>query len=300
MPARFLLCLLSGSFAFAGCLPVTGSRILARDLALADPQFSAIPSTLVVGFAPAPGIKRIYPAAELERIARANGVSVRDPADICFELPMRPIEEQDVAAAMRRSLPAGAELKIVELQKNPAPAGQVEFSMDGLEPATPTSAGTQLWRGNVRYAETLKAPVWARVLITARVTTVVAATDLPANSVVDASSLRVETRIGPIEREKTASRIEDVSGRMLTRALKAGTPVPVALLAEVPAVRRGDQVEVEVQCGRAHLRFEAVAESAGSEGDTVELRNPISGKTFRARIAPGGRVVLNIGAGQKL
>ncbi len=43
------------SCAFAGCFPVTGDRILGRDLALADPQFSAMPSSFIVSSAPMPG-----------------------------------------------------------------------------------------------------------------------------------------------------------------------------------------------------------------------------------------------------
>ncbi len=41
---------------------------------------------------------------------------------------------------------------------------------------------------------------------------------------------------------------------------------------------------VDVQSGFAHLQFDAVAESSANEGDVIELRNPSSGKTFRAKL----------------
>src|SRR5579863_9918852 len=85
----------SGS-AYAGCIPVTGNRILGRDLALADPRFSALPASLTVGFAPPPGAERIYAAPELQRLARANGITVTGAGDICFELPMVHLKEDDV------------------------------------------------------------------------------------------------------------------------------------------------------------------------------------------------------------
>src|SRR5690349_3918585 len=103
--------------AFAACVPVRGDRILGPDLALADPRFAAVPDTEVIGFAPAPGSTRIFRAPELMRIARAHGLSVHDPAEVCFEIPMRQVAAEEVVQAMRRSLPAGTTLTIVELAK---------------------------------------------------------------------------------------------------------------------------------------------------------------------------------------
>src|ERR1700733_11048018 len=126
MPTRLPLIIILSGLASAACLPITGNRILGRDLALADPQFSALPATLTVGFAPSPGTKRIYSAAELQRLARANGIASTEPVALCFQLPMRQIGEEDAAAAMRRVLPDGASLKIVELPKIDVPAGELE------------------------------------------------------------------------------------------------------------------------------------------------------------------------------
>jgi len=290
--------------ACAGCFPVAGPRILARDLALADSRFSALPSTLAVGFAPDPGGKRIYTTAELERIGRANGVKLENPADICFELPMRHVREEDAEAAMRRSLPAAAELRIIELAQSDVPAGQLEFPLEGLEPAPPSAPGAQpwpqLWRGYVKYADTRRAPFWARVSILVNYTAVIASRDLPLNAVVDAALLHIESRTGALTREKVASRIEEVSGRLVKRAVGAGSPIPLSSLTDLPAVRRGDSVQVDVESGAAHLRFTAVAESTANEGDTIELRNPLSGKTFRAKLDHGPRVLLVVTVGQSL
>jgi flagellar basal body P-ring formation protein FlgA len=300
MTTRLLLAAALPSLAFAGCFPVTGPRILARDLALADSRFSALPSTLAVGFAPDPGGKRVYTAAELERVTRANGVRLENLGDICFELPMLHVREEDAEAAMRHSLPADAELKIVELAKSDVPAGQLEFPLDGLEPPSPAAPGTQLWRGYVKYAETRRAAFWARVSVLVRYTAVIANKDLPVNGIVDSAQVRIESRTGPLVREKAASRIEEVSGRLLKRAVAAGAPIPLASLTDLPAVRRGDSVQVDVESGGAHLRFTAIAESAANEGDMIELLNPLSGKTFRARLDRGPRVLLVVTLGQSL
>jgi flagella basal body P-ring formation protein FlgA len=129
---------------------------------------------------------------------------------------------------------------------------------------------------------------------------VIAGKDLAPGVPISADSLRIETRTGPLERERPATRIEDVRGRLPRRAVKAGSVVPLAILADAPTVRKGDPVTVEVQSGPAHLRFEAVAESAACEGEMVELRNPASGKTFRARLDTGAKALIVIAAGQRL
>ncbi len=281
----------------AGCLPVAGNRILGRDLARADARFSALPADVTVGFAPSPGNSRIYPAAELERIARAHGIPLPEPQQTCFELTMTELKEDDVAAAMLRALPAELkvtrqDLKILELSKAPVPAGEVEFPIEGLEPAGPTSSGVQLWRGFVKYADKRRAVCWARVALNTHYTIVVADKDLPLNSPVNATSLRVESRTGPFQRSKTATRIEEVAGRVPDRAVRAGETIPLAILAVPPQVRRGDSVAVDVQSGFAHIQFDAVAESSANEGDVIELRNPSSGKTFRARLNSGSRAVV--------
>lgn len=299
---KWLLLLISFSTAglSAGCIPVTGNRILGRDLALADPLFSALPATLTVGFAPAPGTKRVYATLELQRLARANGISAGSPENICFELPMARLTEEDTASAMRRSLPPEASLKIVELANFDVPAGLLEFPVEGLEPPTPASHGVQLWRGYVKYAETRRFSFWARVEVTVKFTAVVAGTDLPMGTPISAGSLRIEARTGTLARENPATRIEEVQGRIPKRTLMAGSVIPIAVLTEAPAVRRGDPVAVEVRSGPASLRFEAIAENSGRDGDTVELRNPFNGKTFKARLDPGPKALIIITAGQTL
>jgi flagella basal body P-ring formation protein FlgA len=298
---KFLLLLATSSgIAFAGCIPVTGNRILGRDLAFADARFSALPASLTVGFTPAPGTKRVFATLELQRLARANGISAGDPEDVCFELTMLRLKEEDVYAAMRRSLPVQAALKIVELVHFDVPAGRVEFPIEGLEPPAPSNHGVQLWRGNVKYAETRRMAVWARVEITVKATAVVANKDLPANVPISAASLRIEDRTGPLDREKAATRIEEVQGRMPKRSLQAGAVVPLAILVDAPTVRRGDPVAVEVWSGPARLQFQAIAESSARDGDIIDLRNPFNGKTFKARLDPGARALVVITAGQKL
>jgi flagella basal body P-ring formation protein FlgA len=240
----------------------------------------------------------VFTAQELMRLAKANGITLDGTADeICFEVPVHPLTDREVGDAMRKSLPDGTSVRIVELQKVSVPAGVLEFPLESLEPATPASPSVQLWRGHIRYAESRQMPAWARVEVQARFTAVVALEDIAAGAVIRPGSVRVETRTGSIQREPVAPRVEDVAGRVARRTIRAGAFVPVSALAEAPSVHRGDSVTVEVESGPAHLRFDAIAERAGSKGDLIDLRNPINGKTFRARLGEGARASIVIAGG---
>ncbi len=297
---KYLLMLMAVT-ASAACLPVTSDRILGRDLAMADPKFSALPPAMQIAYAPVPGVTRVFAIAELQRIAHANGITWPDGSEVCFEIPTHAPDDAEFIDSMHRSLPSAASLKLVEIGKAAIPPGRIEFPLAGLEPLAAGNDGVQLWRGFVQYTDTRRIPVWARVSVALSYASVVATHDLAANIPIDTAALRLETRTGPLNRPPVVARIEDVSGRVLQRPLKAGSEILLSLLDDPPAVHRGDSVKVEVRSGFAVLHFDAVAESTARTGEMAELRNPINGKLFRARIrpisgAPGSTAVIIVGA----
>jgi len=280
--------------AFAGdCFPLAGDRILGRDLALANPAFAALPANLTVSYAPAPGQKRVFAQAELIRIARANRIELSTAAEVCFALPLREMQAAEVLAAMRVALPPEAELTIIELSRGSIPLGALEFPTTGMEPAV---QGVRMWRGSVRYGQTLRMPVWARVDLRYRVEAVVASTDLRPSIPIAGRVLKIEMVDAPVDRlQQVARRVEEVAGRIPKRTIAAGSAIPLALLDAAPAVRRGDAVKVEVRSGPATIQIDAVAEAPARNGDLVELRNPTSGKKFFARLESDSRAVIVIG-----
>jgi flagella basal body P-ring formation protein FlgA len=280
----------------AACVPVAGSRIQGRDLAAADSRFNALPATLTIGFAPLPGTKKVFTIQELLRIAKTNGIAMDAAQELCFEIPLQTLTAEHAAESMRQALPPGASLKIVELPAVNIPvSGMLEFPIEGLEPALPINKGVQLWRGRVKYAESRQVLVWARVEVTAEQRTVVAVRDLISGASIDRAALRIETKVGPLQRERLASRFEEVEGHVVSRSVNAGAFVPLSIVAEAPSVRRGDPVTVEVQSGFAHLHFEAIAQNSAHTGEMVELKNPLNGKLFRARLDADARASIVVG-----
>jgi len=215
---RFLLLAIVAISAQAACLPVTGDRIFASDLARADARFAALPGTLPLAFAP-----HVFRVAELQRLARANELSLESLAEVCFEMQRHAPTESEFLDAMRRSLPSSAAITMLEMFPSPIPAGTIVFPATTREP--------QIWRGYVQYTPTRRFPIWARVSVSI---TVVA--------------------------------------------------------------RRGDTVPVEVHSGRAVIRFDAIAQKDVVADGVADLRNPMTGRTFHARM-DGAKAILILGKG---
>ena len=279
------------------CSPVTADRILGSDLAVADPRLNALPPSVVVGYAPLPGVKRLFTVADVGRIARMHNIVLDDAHELCFEVPLHALSNSEMVMAMRRVLPDGTQLAITDWPKMGIPGGDILCPLSGLEPAEMN--GAQIWRGFVQYSGTRRTSIWARVELRQSFHAVVATRDLVANTVLDPSSVRSENWTGRIQREPVARTASDVIGKVLGRAVKAGEPFPLAAVAAPPVIRRGETVRVEVRCGPARLALSAVAERDGRNGELIDLRNPSTGKSFRARVYGAG-AVLDLEAGNML
>ncbi len=279
------------------CSPVAAERILGSDLAVADPRLAALPASLMVGYAPLPGVKRVFTVGDVGRIARRHSIVLDDPAELCFEVPLHPLSDVEMAIAMRRVLPEGTDLTIIDWPKIGIPGGDVLFSLSGLEPAEVN--GSQIWRGFVQYSGTRRTSIWARVELRHSFQAVVATRDLVANTILDESAVRIEHWSGRIQREAVAVTTSDVIGKVLGRAVKAGELLPLAAVVVPPVIRRGETVRVEVRCGPTRLALSAVAERDGRNGELIDLRNPSTGKSFRAKVYGAG-AVLDLDAGNTL
>ncbi|MDQ2898816.1 MAG: flagellar basal body P-ring formation chaperone FlgA [Acidobacteriota bacterium] len=275
----------------ATCHPVGGESILGRDLAAADARFSAIPADATLGFAPAPGSRRIFHGAELTRLAARYGIASDLFADACFDRPLQPIDRELLMTALKTSLALpDAKLEIAESSLYPVPRGEIVFPRPALAAA---QNGAALWKGYVRYGVNRRFPIWVRVRIRVRGSRVVATENLRAAAAVAASQIRVETSDGFPDSEPSAQSIDQVTGHVLRRAIRTGSAIPLSVLAEPKDVSAGDPVKVEVHSGAARLEMDARAESGGRNGETVSVLNLKSGKKFPAQVSGKGRVLVS-------
>lgn len=278
----------------AGCIPVEGDKIAARDLAPSLPAFAGVAPEEVVGYSPYPGQQRLLRAAELQSFLRRHSIEAEVTTDVCVAWRMSEVTAESMREAMGRSLPAGTEVDIHEFSRQPAPAGEVHFPMSGLNTRT-TNSSQMLWKGHVKYGGDRKFEVWARVTVRGECTRVVATQPLRPGARISTGQVRVETREG-LPCPESLTKIEDVVDRVPRRFISAGHPVLEDVLTTAKEVARGDSIHVNVSSGAARVSFDGTAESAGAVGESIPVRNPATNKVVRARVEGPGRAVLALGA----
>jgi flagella basal body P-ring formation protein FlgA len=268
------------------CETVAGDQITGQDLARALPAFSAVPGDAVIGFSPVPGSRRVFAFPELARIGKKYGVQAPADSTACFEWKMQPLTEDAVRAAIRETVKTpDARIEILAISKAEIPEGKLAFPLSGLSAATNVDPATPVtWRGEVLFHSAHKFTMWARVRIIANMARVVPKQLLLPGRPVSAQQVSIEMRDDFPLRSDLARSLEEVVGRTPLHAIRPGAPVLRTDLREPFQVQRGDTVFVTAICGGAELQLEAVAENPGKQGDVISLKNPRTGRMFRARV----------------
>ena len=273
--------------AMAGCLtvPPGSDRITAADLLPVMPGIEAAAAGTLVALAPAPGVQRVLHPAELARIAERLHASPPE-REVCFERRTMPLDPALVLAAMQKQLPKAA-IEIMEISRWPVPEGDLEFPLSGLRES---ATGGGLWIGSVRYANTRRFSVWAKVNVRVQAERVIAVQDIKAGQLVEAGQLRIEHRDEFPSSRSFAGSVEGLAGRVARQSIRAGSVLRLEWFDTQREVLRGQSVQVDVWSGGAHLELQAEAGASGSTGQTIPVKNPATGKRFPARVEGKGRV----------
>jgi flagella basal body P-ring formation protein FlgA len=280
----------------AACQPIAADQILGKDVAAALPVLAALPPDLLLSNLPPPGSKRIFHVPELLSIAKRYNIPLETPPEVCFEWPLQPLDRNRVVEAMRQSLGIpNARIEIAELSLTPAPPGQLDFPRDHLGTQAARSLRIPvLWRGDVLYGASHRFAIWARVRIAAPCEQVVAAENLKAGQRLEARQLRATTaECFPIA-AGAAPTLSQMVGMSVRRPVAAGAEILPDNLAGPKEVNRGDSVSIQVFSGAARLEFVGKAETAGSTGDLIAVRNPSSNRIFQARVNGKGKAVVEV------
>jgi flagella basal body P-ring formation protein FlgA len=265
------------------CQTIEREYILVRDVAALVPEFSKLPADFNLGFVPLSGEPRILRGENLQNIAKNRGVELAAPADLCFKRNTFIPTAEQVRPAMNAAIGIpDAKIEVLSLSQHAAPSGEIVFPRDGLQYVE--NQKDLLWHGHVRYGEDQHFGLWAKVRISAMVARVVVAANLAAGKPIQAGQVRLERREDSPLDEGAAASLDEVIGFMPKTQLRASTVIRKAQLERQPDVAKGDVVTVHVYEGAAHLSLEARAQQAGMKGSTILMRNPSSGKDFRAQV----------------
>lgn len=282
--------------AHGACLPITADRVTGAELALADPALAVFPATMPVAYAPPPGASLVVSATDIVRLAKSHGVNLDTiPGDVCFAFTTGKLSPDYVVAAMRRALPQGGEVEIVELPATELPFGELQFPVAALEPVSEAQhSDVQLWRGFVQYTPTRRTPVWARVRVRSGLQELILTADVPRGATFTKEMFVAKAIPGLVPRQPIATHPEQILGSTAKSDLKAGQRILLSAVEQPLSVKRGDVVSVEVRSGSAHLQLDAIAQRGARDGEIMEFLNPLSGKTFKARVE-GSKAVVYVG-----
>lgn len=294
----FLLALQLAAKPGPACIQIESDRILATDVAKAEPLFKTVSPDAVLSFGPSVGSRRIVSKRDVERWASRFGLT--SPEDIqidglCFERAAHPLGRREVEAAIRRSLPTDRDIRIelVELSKFPVPAGVLEFPLSGAVPPPKSRPDDPfLWHGQLRSDAGGTYGCWARVRLIATRQAVRMKVDLGQGENLDVSDLEISSApTCPLLNSKD-ERIQDYAGLVLKRRLRAGTVLTRAMVVSPPDIARGSLVLVKVVAGATHLTLEAQAESDGYTGRRIVLSNIESKRHFQGTVQADGTVLV--------
>ena len=268
----------------AGCRMIDTETVVARDVAALIPAFGQLPDDFLLGYVSASGTPHIFHGVDLERIAKNRSLDLHDLPDVCIARRTFVPQPAQIREAMLAELGiTGAKIEVISASHNQAPSGKLVFPREGLQ-LPPVPSAEVVWHGYVLYGDNLKFPVWARVRVTASMTRVVALTDLPAGKLIQANQVRLEScEDSPLD-AVTARNLADVIGYATKTSLKAAAPIRKSQIERPADIKQGDLIRVDVFAGAAHLMLEARAESAGSKGSTIMVKNVSSGKSFQAQV----------------
>jgi flagella basal body P-ring formation protein FlgA len=282
------------TLASAGCVQVSGEHIVAGDLFDAVPVLRALDAATVVGFAPTPGVQRVFSARELLLFARQHDLTFSSGMVfpmVCVVRETRPISPDDLKAALVASLGvASATVELIDYSNQQFAPGRLEFPLPGLnKPLADAPESPVIWRGRLIYDGQRSASVWAKVRITVAGPCLVAREAIAAGALIRADQVEeVSFHRFPFSVPALDS-AQEVVGKIARRNVAAGQRFLANALEQPREVNKGDSIRVKVIDGLTSLSFEAVAESSGRIGDTIVVHNPSSGRNFRAVVEDKGR-----------
>ncbi len=278
----------------ADCIAVESEQIRVRDLARAVEGLSGLDPSLVFGAAPAPGVRRVISSFELQRFAERSGLRLSEAAGVCVEVQVRTLRSAEVLAAVKTAVALrDARVEVVDFSRSPVPEGTLVSDPAGLS-LSPSGSAPALWRGWVQSGEHRRTPVWAHVFVRVPKTIVVAAHDIQAGEIIGPEGVRARLGLFPLARDAEPLRTGSVIGKQARSRIHLGQELRPELLASPQIVRKGQAVEVGVLSGSFSLRFRATAETGARAGEMVTLRNPDSGKRFRALATGPGKAQMDL------
>ncbi|MFN7937906.1 MAG: flagellar basal body P-ring formation chaperone FlgA [Bryobacteraceae bacterium] len=279
--------------AIAGCIRVEGDLIRVADVPQASGSGLAADEILLR--APVVGVRRTVESVELRRLLRLPDDAPAIPP-VCFERAAESLSPERILEALRKNFPShDVSIRISDYSRYPIPRGRLEFSRAGLFATAATVPGhIVLWRGKVVDAAGKSTPVWARIVIeTTREVLTTRRTLEPGARIGAADLVQIPKAAHPFE-ESTLLQPTDVIGMAAKRRIPAGSEITRQMLMEPFDIEARQTVTLEVRADAVRLKMTAIAEGRGRTGDSIWLKQTITGKRLRGRVTGPATAIVEI------
>ncbi|MCP4572057.1 MAG: flagellar basal body P-ring formation protein FlgA [bacterium] len=282
---------------------VLPDTVVARDGALslaelAEGPVPAVAADLMICGAGRPGTAvEVSRAGVLRRLVSAGlarEVRMRGPVATVVIFAGRSLAPLELQESVRRMVQplvppaqAGAPASWIELDvpriEKPV-AGSWQVAVDRTEPLKP---GRNLVRCEVRSSSGVHG-FTVTVVLHAFGEAAVALQNVPRGSVLMPKLFTWSWQdLGAARRDLVVGR-ESLAGTSAGRTITAGNSLRRPDLEATPVVRAGDQVELRVVRGSVAVSVQAIARQNGALGQTIPVRNELTGRLRNARVtAPG-------------
>lgn len=171
------------------------------------------------------------------------------------------------------------------------PDGKVSYEVitpPGWEGYGPTSV-TLLVRVEERVVRNLS----IRADVEAFAPVVVASRQIEAGDILGASDVELQKRDLSSLPAKVGRRVDDVVGKKVRVAVRAGGPVRLDQTEKVPVVKSGQTVTIIVENDAMRLTATGRAAGSGAVGDTIHVQNLASQKIVSGRILDASTVLVD-------
>lgn len=277
-----------------GCASARGAWLSSAEASAIVREFAVLPPETKLIRAPDPGVERRVSGQEVQSIGRRHGIAIAETGGFCLKRATRVIPAADFRDAVGRALPPGGPpFRLLDNSRERLPEGRLAFHVPRLRVIDPAE-GKAHWRGELMDDEGRSFPVWVELQFTGREEYPAARRDLRSGDTLRSGDIEWKSR--PLLPGRSAPG-GGWEGQVLRRSMRAGEAISNSAFRPPPAVSPGEPVSVEVALGSARLILEASAETGGRPGDRVIVRNPTSGKKFRASIVGRARVRVQLAEG---
>jgi len=295
MRLAILLFLATSTSARAACVIVDRSSVTAGDLASVVPEFRLIRADRRLLWAPVPGLTRLLSGPEVQQLAAKESLTIPAGTTVCLQRRTVLFSEEQVVAALRERLPAGAELRLVDYCRLPVMPGRLRFAS---RPLMRNAGGRPElhWKGVVIDDDQRTAPFWAVVQVLISRPVVRAVRLIPVNAIVAGDDLEETVERSSLIDSAPQLRLADLVGKEARRRIDAKQVIQLAWLREPLLIRKGQAVRVMVESGQTRLGLDARALNGGNRGETLLVKSEESGRMFRAQVTGPGMVAVRMEA----